>query len=130
MGGKTRLAGTRPPGEVRGDQEPLGPPPGTPQTPPRRPKTTKKHPEVAKNRSEINILFLILFASLLCAALFLFCFSSTEFEIVESRQKSQQKVDYGHPQKSLHTIPRKNRKSFATVEIQREAAVVARSALQ
>ena len=44
--------------------------------------------------------------------------------------KSKTKVDIGHPQRSPASVLAKTESAFTTVETQRVAAVVARSALQ
>ena len=58
--------------------------------------------------------------------------TSSDFEPkgVKEGPKMLKKIDYVDPRRSLDIIPCKNRKSFATVEPQRVAAVVVRSALQ
>ena len=92
--------------------------PPDPQDPPGPPKMLSRTPQDAPGCPQKA------FPSTWPSSLFR---KNRKFEIVERCRK---KVDYVHPRWSLDTIPRKNRKSFATVEPLRVAAVVARSALQ
>ena len=87
-------------------------PPACPTlTAPKRPKATQGDPRAPKMRPRPSQ-------------------DRPKIKKIEFVERCREKVDHAHPQFSLNTIARKNRKPFATLEPQRVAAVVARSALQ